>query len=256
MKQTLPQYIDPAFIAPLAQHGLDDFDALWARDIEWFEPPNQRRGGWSGVGRLELNTSSAQPLILFVKKQENHGRRSWRHPFSGEPTFRREFLRLQTLAAAGVLAPRVVVYSESSASGQQRAILVTENLTNFCDVERLLPAWAQWPHAEKLLTLRRVAEQVRHFHDLGLVHRALYPKHLFLHGRGAQAKLAFIDLEKARHQCGLTSRMLFDLSALQRHTPMLSRAHRLLFFKHYLGVKQLSRFDRWCLMRIIRRSQR
>ena len=30
-------------------NGLDSFDAIWTLDIGWFEEPNQRRGGWSGV---------------------------------------------------------------------------------------------------------------------------------------------------------------------------------------------------------------
>ena len=178
MEQTYTQFIDPAFASALAQHGLDQFDALWSREIEWFEAPNHRRGGWSGVGRLVLTSEDVQakdgqPLVLFVKKQENHGRRSWRHPFSGEPTFRREFLRLQTLARAGVLAPRVAVYAESMVSGQQRAILVTENLTDFVDFEGLLAQWPQWSRQDKIHTLRRVAEEIRRFHVLGLVHRAL-----------------------------------------------------------------------------------
>ena len=259
MKQTSYHYLDPLLAPALAAHGLDQFQALWNREIAWFEEPNQRRGGWSGVGRLVLQRESAEPLVLFVKKQQNHGRRTWRHLWRGEPTFRREFKRLHQLAVAGVPAPHVVAYAEATLSGQQCAILVTENLHDFIDLETLLPTLQQWPRTEKNDTLRQLAQQVRRFHDLGLVHRALYPKHLFVRGKAGQAEVALIDLEKTRDSTCAASRMLFDLSALQRHTPVLTRSQRLLFFKHYLGLGRggkLSWFERWCLMRIMRRSRR
>jgi tRNA A-37 threonylcarbamoyl transferase component Bud32 len=261
LKPNLYRYIDPAFDQPLAFNDLNSFDAFWARDIAWFEEPNQRRGGWSGVGRLSLKTNDDAPLVLFVKKQQNHGRRTWRHPLIGEPTFRREFTRLLQLAEAGVAAPHVVAYFETVHAGQQCAILVTENLYDFIDMETMLPTWQQWLRSEKWGTLRKLAEQVRRFHDLGLVHRALYPKHLFLRGKSENAEVALIDLEKARNSLFASYRMLFDLSALQRHTAYLSRSQRLLFFKYYLGYKKphkekLSWFERLCLRRILRRSRR
>ncbi|SDK39884.1 Lipopolysaccharide kinase (Kdo/WaaP) family protein [Methylophilus rhizosphaerae] len=259
LKQTSYHYLDPLVAPALAAHDLAQFEALWNREIAWFEEPNQRRGGWSGVGRLVLQAESAEPLVLFVKKQQNHGRLTWRHPWRGEPTFRREFNRLRQLAATGIHAPRVVAYAEAIQSGQQCAVLVTENLHDFVDLETLLPSLQQWPRTEKTGTLRQLAQQVRRFHDLGLVHRALYPKHLFVRGKAEQAEIALIDLEKARSSLCASSRMLFDLSALQRHTPLLTRSQRLLFFKHYLGLNstgKLSWFERWCLTRIMRRSRR
>jgi tRNA A-37 threonylcarbamoyl transferase component Bud32 len=254
-------YINPDFASFFSFNETNLFNELWDREIDWFETPNHRRGGWSGVGRLVLQTKGAEPLILFVKKQENHGRRTLRHPLLGEPTFRREFNRLNQLADANIPAPPVVAYVESQRAGQQCAILVTENLYNFTDLETLLPTLVQWSRAEKVDTLRKLAEQVRRFHHLGLVHRALYPKHLFVRGKANNAEIALIDLEKTRNGLFAMNRMLLDLSALQRHTPLLSRSQRLLFFKYYLGLnypheQKLSWFERLCLKRIIGRSQR
>ena len=259
LKQTSYHYLDPLLAPALAAHGLDQFQALWNREIAWFEEPNQRRGGWSGVGRLVLQREGAEPLVLFVKKQLNYGRRTWRHPWRGEPTFRREFYHLRQLTATGVSVPRVVAYAEAMQSGQRCAVLVTENLHEFIDLETLLPTMQQWPRTEKIGTLRQLARQIRRFHDLGLVHRALYPKHLFVRGKSEQLEVALIDLEKTRSSLYVFSRMLLDLTALQKHTPLLSRSLRLLFFKCYLGLDsagKLSWFERWCLTRIMRRSRR
>jgi hypothetical protein len=46
----------------LSHNDLDSFEKLWALQLEWFEEPNQRRGGWSGVSRCDLNyQTSGEP---------------------------------------------------------------------------------------------------------------------------------------------------------------------------------------------------
>lgn len=260
MKHIQQYYQEPACQAALQQHGLDTFDAWWAREIDWFETPNQRRGGWSGVGKLELTLENQPALTVFVKKQQNHGRRTWCHPLAGEPTFRREFQRLQALSAAGIPAPNVLVYAESLEAGNQRALLVTENLHGFVDLEQWLPTVLKQPQATRRALLRAVAHQIRRFHDLGWVHRALYPKHIFIRLDGAATQVALIDLEKARKSPGAWRRARFDLAALHRHTEGLADRDRLYFFKQYLHGTASARPLSWCnkqlLKWIAKRSQR
>ncbi len=259
MKHALTYYQAPAAQAIFEVHGLDTFEAWWLRQIDWFEAPNQRRGGWSGVGKLVLPKADGSNLVLFVKKQQNHGRRTWRHPFSGEPTFRREFHRLQSLASTGVPAPKVIMYAESLHGGEQRAILVTENLQDFVDLEQLLPQVSQQPLKPRRALLRDVAQQIRRFHDLGWVHRALYPKHIFVSTQSHPAQVALIDLEKTRKTSCRWRRAQFDLAALHRHTDGLSARDRLYFFKQYLHADDTHTL-RWCeralLKSIAKRSKR
>lgn len=260
LEHSLTHYQDPAWQATLQQHGLDAFEAWWTRDIAWFEPPNERRGGWSGVGKLVLPVENQPPLVLFVKKQQNHGRRTWRHPLAGEPTFRREFDRLQALAKAGIPAPKVLMYAESLHQSSQRAILVTENLHDFVDLEQLLPTILTQPVAQRRRLLRAVAQQIRRFHNLGWVHRALYPKHIFVRPDDVAPQVALIDLEKARQSLGAWRRARFDLAALHRHTEGLADRDRLYFFKQYLHGEAFTRPLNWCdrqlLKRITTRSKR
>ncbi len=246
--------------ADLAAHGLDTFESWWQRQIDWFEAPNERRGGWSGVGRLVLTRPHQAALTLFVKKQQNHGRRTWQHPIAGEPTFRREYQRLLALAQAGIPAPHVVFYAESEEEGHQRAILVTENLQDFVDLEQHLPVLLQQAQTERRSVLRAVAHQIRRFHDRRWVHRALYPKHIFVTPAAQPPQVALIDLEKTRVTAGAWRRARFDLAALNRHAEGLSRQDRMYFFKQYLHAEQrpkrLTRCERLLLRQIATRSQR
>lgn len=46
-----------------AKHQLGGFNQLWNKNIEWFEEPNQRRSGWSGVGQLTLSDHSDEVSV-------------------------------------------------------------------------------------------------------------------------------------------------------------------------------------------------
>ena len=86
--------------------------------------------------------------------------------------------------------------------------------------------------------LKETAKVVARLHANHLVHRALYPKHLFVNVESNS--VCIIDLEKMR-------RVLFrwragqrDLDSLNRHAPYWSRADRLRFLLSYLdqsGIK-------------------
>ena len=47
--------------AILERHGLADYDALWALQLEAVDEPNTERGGWSSVYRLDLGEAAAFP---------------------------------------------------------------------------------------------------------------------------------------------------------------------------------------------------
>ena len=49
------QWIAPEWEDALKQADLLNIEASLQREFDWFEEPNRRRGGWSGVTRLVLN---------------------------------------------------------------------------------------------------------------------------------------------------------------------------------------------------------
>lgn len=249
-----PLFQSNDYQALFAQHQLTDFNAIWNRDIAWFEPPNERRGGFSGVGKLLLQTEDGKNFIFFVKKQQNHGRKSWAHPVIGEPTFRREFRNLTFLQKHNIGAPSVVYYAESTSTNQ--AILITENLTDFVPLDTI--NLSQLQQAQQYDLVKKVATEIKRFHDTGMVHRALYPKHIFVKnaGTGIAPEVALIDLEKARFSPLAWYRAYFDLAAFLRHTVDWDDGRKLLLIKSYLEKIELSFFDKLLFSMITHRANR
>ena len=241
-----------------AQHQLDGFEPIWNKHIDWFEAPNHRRGGWSGVGQLTLPSNDGE-LSVFVKKQQNHGRRTLLHPFKGEPTFRREHKRLSFLESNQIKAPKVVFYAEQQLEKKACAILATEALLGFKPLDEVTQDWYTTNHKtqqQRRHLLKTVAVALRAFHDTGLVHRALYSKHVFVKNAETQPEVALIDLEKARFSPLFVYRAYFDLSALNRHAEYWSRSDRLFFFLQYFQAKRLNSALRFICRRILKRSRR
>ena len=75
------------------------------------------------------------------------------------------------------------------------------------------------PLVRKRLLLRKVAGLVRQMHDARVMHRSLYPKHLFVRwDDGAEPEVAVIDLEKSRTTLIAAVRTENDLATLTRHS--------------------------------------
>jgi len=256
-------FIEPEYLKALQLKQLDDFESIWNLEMKWFEEPNHKRGGWSGVGRLSINFDHGAQLNLFIKKQENHGRFTWLSPVKGEPTFRREFKRLSFLHSVGFNAPRVVFYGESNQNQKQRAILVTVALDEYISLENLAETWlVKASRTQKKKLIIELARGLSAFHKFGFVHRALYPKHIFIKNVDTSPEVALIDLEKARYSPLSFYRTYFDLSVLHRRlVNVLSASDSLKFFKEYFKIRSLARhphriFYKWLCKAIYKRSQR
>ena len=253
----LTSYISPNFADVLAHNQLNTFAQLWAKKIAWFEEPNQRRGGWSGVGRLQLENANGEAQTFYLKKQQNHGRRTWQNPIKGEPTFRREFVNCQLLAANNFAAPQVAFYAESNENGQQCAVLMTAELAGFKDMAELSETWLPTAsRVQKNQLIKKIANEIKRFHDFGLVHRALYPKHIFVKNVNNNPEIALIDLEKVRKNTNLSERAIFDLAALNRHSQGWRKTQRLAFLKYYLQTTKLDVAGKKLARNIMQRAAR
>ena len=253
-------FISPERKQLLEANRLGSVDEVWALRAEWFEEPNVRRGGWSGVCRLGLPLPAGGELGVFLKRQENHQRRSWRHPLAGEPTFAREFRMLRYLQAHAVPAPRPLYFASAVVDGNSRGILMTEELAGFRPLDVVadeLFAAGRPPLAQQRALLRSLARVVSDLHGAGVQHSSLYPKHLFVRLRdGAEPEVALIDLEKSRTTLLAPLRTIHDLDSLNRHARHWSRSARLYFLLHYLGVPRLTPWARFLWRRIAGRAGR
>ncbi|WP_461536491.1 lipopolysaccharide kinase InaA family protein [Spongorhabdus nitratireducens] len=236
-------FLMPEYRPLFEQAGFNDFESLWNCTTEWFEPPNYRRKGWSGVSRLEIEGSTEAPF--FIKRQENHNTPTLLHPIKGVPTYRREMESIQRFHQRDIPTLDVVYYNERKVGDKHQAILISRALDGY----QSLHDWKQTAsEAEIAITLLKLAETVRHMHDQGQCHMCLYSTHVFVRYLSKKDPLVlsgefkpgpdirFIDLEKARYQLIPEMRRFKDLECLFRHFFGFSRQQAEEFLDHYLNA--------------------
>ena len=217
-------------------NGLDSFEALWALDTGWFEAPNKRRGGWSGVSRCDLDVPGGGSVGVFVKRQQDHVYRSPRHPLRGMLTFAREFDNLQHYRSLGIPTLEPLYFAVRKVDGQRRAILVTRELTDYASLDRCVEYWQaegfpDMSQRRELIALLAATAAKLHRHHLQ--HNCFYPKHIFIGDEDGRADVRIIDLEKTKWRLSKTRASLRDLDTLNRHSPGWSRTDRLRFLLAY-----------------------
>lgn len=240
----------------LAHNGLADFDALWALHRQgWFEPPNQRRGGWSGVVRHEALSKAGEAVGLFIKFQEDHVYRSILHGFAPRATYAREFANLRRFREAGLPAPEWVYFGQKRQEGHLRAILVTRELQDHTPLDTLDPTKLNRPQRRALFeTLARMTARMhRHF----IQHGSLYPKHIYYRlGVNGECDIRLIDLERGRRHPCRRSIAIRDLSSLLRRVHHLyTRTDQLRFLLAYCGTTHLNPRAKSLARAILRRVE-
>jgi hypothetical protein len=245
----MTDFVNERWLAILAHNGLADFEALWRHKVDWFEEPNHRRGGWSGVSRCELNLPDGGNCAIFLKRQENHKARLWTHPLHGAPTFLREFRRIQHYRACGIPTLEPVYFAMQKVGKDERAILVTEELTGFVSMEDRVQRWLQTgapPQAVRRRILEVIAALLRDMHTHHIQHSCFFPKHVFVRVNadgGVEARV--IDLEKSRQRLLKTTCAIRDLYSLSSDSQMWSKRESLWFLKSYLQIKRLTPYAKW-----------
>lgn len=209
----------------LAHNRLDTFDSLWDLNLDWFEAPNHRRSGWSGVSRHLLRRPDGGDCAVFVKRQQNHNFKSLFHPIDGLPTTYREYRNICRLKANRIPCPDLVLYGHRRRHGQWQAILITRALDGYRPLEDGLDALAEDDVRGREALLASVAATISRMHAHSLRHSSLYAKHIFVRpdtrrssgGATPQFDAAVIDLEKMRFGFPLFGVAAHDLDQLCRH---------------------------------------
>ena len=254
----MKDFINERWRPILAHNGLADFNALWNLKVEWFEDPNHRRGGWSGVARCELDLPEGGTRVVFLKRQENHGTFSWRHPLRGMPTFQREFRKIMHYKACGIPSVEPVYFAMRTIGKDQRAILATEELTGFFSMQARAQQWLEGgapARPIRLRYLRAVADLLARMHAKGIQHNCFFPKHVFTRmNPDGSVEARVIDLEKSRWRPGRLLSARRDLYSLTLQSLCWSRTDRLWFFKAYLGIERLTPYAKWLWRHVESRS--
>lgn len=233
------QWIAPEWETALKKADLLNIEALTTREFDWFEEPNRRRGGWSGVTRIVLNPEAAKEdqQAVFLKIQQNHFYRAANTFFTKKLTFQREFEVLQQLNKATDTIPELALFATWQVGSDVGAILVTRAMDDWYPL-------TDWLHGKKGLTapdeptftkaLEAIAKGAREIHAAGWVHMCFSGKHLFVRPTDNGAfQSCSIDLEKSRKHMNAAHRSRKDCSHFMRHVPGLSDQQKITFLKAY-----------------------
>ncbi len=226
----------------LSNNNLGGFDAIWNLKTDWFEEPNQRRGGWSGVIKIDLTTPQGN-VGIFIKRQENHGTKSLFHPIQGMPTFEREFRNIQRLQKNGLPTLDLVYFAKRIIKGNNQAILITKELTDYVSLESkrfLVKGDLVKTELHKTKLIEKVAGAIRQIHKHHYQHNCLYLKHIFVKPINDSWDIKIIDLEKLKWRLYRKDAVFRDLYTLHRHSENWSDRINVKFFKSYVGERKLS----------------
>lgn len=231
-------------------------ESLWKlNQNQWYEAPNYRRGGWSGVCKASLSFIDAGKHHVFIKRQENHFYRSLRHCLTNRPTFEREYSNIILFAKLGIPTLDVIYFSSKKVNGKHQCILVTRELEGYQSLETLSLPFIE--KQERRSILHSIAETMRNMHAHGYQHGNLYPKHVFVKVHTSKAaETCFIDLEKTRKRWFKKAASLKDIGIFHRHLNDVSRTDRLRFFLAYRHEKMLSVASKKMIKTILRKKRK
>ena len=239
----MQEYIGKGWEKILRDNGLADFDSIWNLDAGWFEEPNKRRGGWSGVSRISLKTEEGSSVGMFLKRQENHNTKTVSKPVNGEPTFYREFKNILRFISHGIPTVEPVYFFYRYKEGKSQAILMTKELEGFESLDSSAYArdgelMSNKDRRESLM--EAVAKEMRKMHSHHFRHNCLYSKHIFVRANGNKWDVKFIDLEKLSRSLFKKSALLRDLYTLPRRISGWRQSDKLKFLKIYRQEDRLS----------------
>ena len=242
--------------------GLGDFESVWNLEIGWFEAPNERRGGWSGVSRHEIELPDGGRQGVFIKRQLNHTARTWLHPCSGIQTFRREFNNLMLLQSVGVPTLDVLYFAERKSGNDRRAILISRELAGYASLESCIKYWNRHGYPGRAVwqeMIERIAAAARRMHQHRVQQNCFMPKHVFIGELDGHMDIRLIDFEKAKRRWTTGSALLRDLDTFNRHAPGIRTTDRLRFLLAYHEQRRVNARVRksWNrLLALLRKKQR
>jgi len=236
------------------ENDLDSFAALWSLKLPWFEEPNYRREGWSGVCKTTLQTGT-QGAPVFIKRQENHNYKSPLHPVTGRPTLYREFSYARKFNEKDLLTYDVMLYAEEKINDKLCAVMVTHALDNHQTLDEWIDSDPAGDPKKREAVIKVLAQNIRHMHDSGFQHGCLYGKHIMVRCFDDDVDIRFIDLEKVRSGLLRLTVPLQDLDQFFRHHEgAWQTADSELFIKYYRGSQSTQGFTRRLRKRLLRKE--
>ena len=207
--------------------GNDLFERFWNLPETWVEPPNQARGGTSGVICTTVNQQT-----VYVKKQVGHIHRSLCHPW-GRPTALRELESFGILKELGITTPEPLYCESRRVAGKWHTLLATRALVGYFPISDLPQREAALSADQRREIIRAVAGTLAKLHRARLQHSALYPTHIFVRPGRDGVAVALLDLEKLRRRLTVVRASRHDIQQFLRREHCWDAAGVELFLQDY-----------------------
>ena len=182
----------------LKQNDLDCFAKIWDLETDWFEAPNYRRNGWSGVIKYPLLDATGKTTWVFIKRQENHNHKTLMHPLKGIPTFRREYNNILQLNKNNISTLTALYYNERLVNAKHQSVLITLSLEGYQSMAEFCADKDNASIPQRSDIMIRAGILIRKLHDAHYRHNCLYAKHLFVRKEAHNIDVRLIDLEKLK----------------------------------------------------------
>jgi hypothetical protein len=245
-------FTDPDWQDSLANAGYTHFDSWWNAEQNLVEVGNFRgpdaNTSWSHVSRIELPDGRT----VFLKRQQNHFPNNLILKARKIPTFEIEWNNYQKLKAAGVPTLNIVHFASRKVNRDKQCIVVSEELKDMSPMDALVK-WFEsntWPsRQERLAMLGAIVKVIKTMHSSGLIHNALYGRHIYLNIPfidGAPVlpdnyRVCLIDLERTKSPGKNSTKLIKnDLEKMYRRIPEWPARDCLWFLKQYLGIDKLT----------------
>ncbi|NWK56813.1 hypothetical protein HW115_14415 [Verrucomicrobiaceae bacterium N1E253] len=252
MPSTPDSYTHPEWSAGLIDAGYASFDDWWNAEQNLVEVGNFRgpdaNTSWSHVSRIELPDGRT----VYLKRQQNHFPNNTLLKLRRICTFEIEYQNYLKLQEAGVPTMKIIHFATRKVNGDKQCIIVSEELKGMSPVDTLIKSFeaTQWPsRKDRLAMLQAVVKVVKTMHRAGLIHNALYGRHIYLNipiveGRPQLPEsynACLIDLERTKSPGPKSPKLIKnDLEKMFRRIRQWPARDCLWFLKQYLGIDKLT----------------
>jgi len=245
-------YTNPDWQSALEESGFKDFEDWWRAEKNLVEAGNFRGAdddaSWSHVSKITLEDGRS----VYLKRQQNHFPNNLILKLRRIPTFEIEWKNYQRLQQAGIPTLNIIHFESRKVDGNRQCLVVSEELIGMTPIDELILHFDKttWPdRKQRLAILTAIAKVVRKMHDAGIIHNALYGRHIYLNitlDNGiveipTELRVCLIDLERTKFP-GVNSPLLIsnDLEKMYRRIYQWPARDCLWFLKKYLGLERLT----------------
>ena len=244
-------YTCPEWQTTFEKAGYKGFDDWWNSEKNLVEDGNSRNANqdsWSHVSKMEIDDGK----YLYLKRQQNHFPNNTLLKIRRISTFEIEWENYQKLKDAGIPTLNIVHFANRKENGNRQCLIVSEDLTGMTPIRDLIDIFSQvgWPNRkQRLAILSPIVKVVRQMHDAGIIHNALYGRHIYLNipiNDGTpiipdEIKVCLIDLERTKFPGPDSPKLITnDLEKMYRRISQWPARDCLWFLKQYLNLKRLT----------------